>query len=236
MYMSEFCCYVMLYFWRRSAAVYPMKPGRTRNTRLAESKLKPPFIMSRGTKVISTCWIRETAWELLRRTGHLQPRRGRSHVSGPSGIFFGECGRTGSRTHDIWVKDWGPNHWSKRSAVMQWSGARPVSVRTCMYIFIYLYIHVYIRLARTARANWVARLVHAMACVGGYIIYIYISVYYIYVCNIYNIYMHVCMYIHIWVAALFGVSWASDVLFSRGLSFVCELCRPARWAEAIIYT
>jgi len=30
----------------------PMKPGRTRNTRLAESR--PPFIMSRSTKVIST--------------------------------------------------------------------------------------------------------------------------------------------------------------------------------------
>jgi len=33
----------------------PMKPGRTRNTRLAELKLIPPFIMSRSTKVISTC-------------------------------------------------------------------------------------------------------------------------------------------------------------------------------------
>jgi len=32
----------------------PMNPGRTRNTRLAESKLKPPFIMSHSTKVIST--------------------------------------------------------------------------------------------------------------------------------------------------------------------------------------
>jgi len=33
----------------------PMKPEKTRNTRLAESKLNPPFIMSRSTKVISTC-------------------------------------------------------------------------------------------------------------------------------------------------------------------------------------
>jgi len=33
----------------------PMKPGKTRNTRYAESKLKPPFIMSRSTKVNSTC-------------------------------------------------------------------------------------------------------------------------------------------------------------------------------------
>jgi len=33
----------------------PMKPGRTRNTRLAESKPKSPFIMNRSTKVVSTC-------------------------------------------------------------------------------------------------------------------------------------------------------------------------------------
>jgi len=33
----------------------PMQPGRTRHTRLAESKLKPPLIMSRSTKVIRTC-------------------------------------------------------------------------------------------------------------------------------------------------------------------------------------
>jgi len=32
----------------------PMNPGKTRKTRLAESKLKPPFIMSHSTKVIST--------------------------------------------------------------------------------------------------------------------------------------------------------------------------------------
>jgi len=32
----------------------PIKLGTTRNTRLAESKPKPPFIMSRITKVIST--------------------------------------------------------------------------------------------------------------------------------------------------------------------------------------
>jgi len=36
-----------------------MKPGRTQNTRLAESKLKPPFIKSHSTEVISTRWIRE---------------------------------------------------------------------------------------------------------------------------------------------------------------------------------
>jgi len=70
MYMSEFCCYVILNVWRRSPAVYPWNPEKL-GTRLAESKLKPPFIMSRSAKAISTCWIRETAWELLRRTGHL---------------------------------------------------------------------------------------------------------------------------------------------------------------------
>jgi len=75
MYMSEFFCYVMLNFWRRSPAIDPWNPEDL-NTRLAESKLKPPFIMSRSTNVISTCWIRETAWELLRRTGHLQPAPG----------------------------------------------------------------------------------------------------------------------------------------------------------------
>jgi len=32
----------------------PKKPGRTQNTGLAESKLKPPFIKSRSTKDIST--------------------------------------------------------------------------------------------------------------------------------------------------------------------------------------
>jgi len=32
----------------------PMNPEKTRNTRLAESKLKPPFIMSHNTKVIIT--------------------------------------------------------------------------------------------------------------------------------------------------------------------------------------
>jgi len=65
-----------------------MKPGRTRNTRLAESKLKPPFVMSRSTKVISTCWIRETAWELLRRTGHLSPE-GESRRARTSALSVG---------------------------------------------------------------------------------------------------------------------------------------------------
>jgi len=55
MYMSEFCCYVFVELLTAITSDLPMKPGRTRNTRLAESKLKPPFIMSRSTKVISTC-------------------------------------------------------------------------------------------------------------------------------------------------------------------------------------
>jgi len=51
----------------------PMQPRRTRNKQLASrSKLKPSFIRSRSIKVISTRWIRETSWELLSRTGHLQ--------------------------------------------------------------------------------------------------------------------------------------------------------------------
>jgi len=57
MYMSEFCCQKLLRFVELLTAItsdIPMKPGRTRNTRLAESKLKPPFIKSRSTKVIST--------------------------------------------------------------------------------------------------------------------------------------------------------------------------------------
>jgi len=72
MYMSEFCCYVLLSFCDGDHQRFTHETRKNSEQTIDESKLKPSFIMSNSTKVISTHWIRETAWELLRRTGHLQ--------------------------------------------------------------------------------------------------------------------------------------------------------------------
>jgi len=52
--------------------MYPRCTHETRNNSeqwIEKSKLKPSFMMSHSAKVMSTRWIKETFWELLRRTG-----------------------------------------------------------------------------------------------------------------------------------------------------------------------
>jgi len=45
--------------------------GTIRNIRLAESKLKPSFIMSHNTKVIGAVWFWKSCFDWLGRIGHL---------------------------------------------------------------------------------------------------------------------------------------------------------------------
>jgi len=53
MYMSEFCCYVLLNF-DGDHQRFTHETRKNSEQAIDESKLKPSFIMSRSTKVIST--------------------------------------------------------------------------------------------------------------------------------------------------------------------------------------
>jgi len=65
-----------------------MKPGTIRNKWLKSQNWNRRSFLSYSSKVISTCWIWETARELLRRTGHLWARVNPAHALYYSYTYF----------------------------------------------------------------------------------------------------------------------------------------------------
>ena len=117
--------------------------------------------MSRSTKVISTRWIRETAWELLRRSGHLQTRFPylTDHLHS-NRISFPLCAprRAACTSFAIRMRRWKPprlcdcysyrRHCLPNLCTLAWYIYIYSFMYVCMYIYIYtcmyLYIHIHI--------------------------------------------------------------------------------------------